>query len=57
MIAHLGDMFVSDYVVPFILMAMLLLVALAGAIVLARDQEVGGAHVPGRSVRVMSDRL
>ena len=38
-IANLGHMFVGYYVVPFILLAMLLLVALAGAIVLARDRK------------------
>ncbi|MEJ5248515.1 MAG: NADH-quinone oxidoreductase subunit J [Caldilinea sp.] len=36
-IAGLGRAFVNEYVVPFLLLAMLLLVALAGAIVLARD--------------------
>jgi NADH:ubiquinone oxidoreductase subunit 6 (subunit J) len=38
-IANLGRMFVGNYVVPFLLLAMLLLVALAGAIVLARDRK------------------
>jgi NADH-quinone oxidoreductase subunit J len=37
-IAGLGRSFVNEYVVPFQLLAMLLLVALAGAIVLARDR-------------------
>ncbi|MBX3013414.1 MAG: NADH-quinone oxidoreductase subunit J [Caldilineaceae bacterium] len=39
MIASLGQMFVTTYLVPFELMAVLLLVALAGAILLARDRE------------------
>jgi NADH:ubiquinone oxidoreductase subunit 6 (subunit J) len=39
-IAKLGYLFVSDYLVPFELMALLLLVALAGAILLARDRKV-----------------
>jgi len=38
-IAGLGRSFVNEYVVPFQLLAMLLLVALAGAIVLARDRK------------------
>ena len=38
-IAGLGRSFVNEYVVPFQLRAMLLLVALAGAIVLARDRK------------------
>jgi NADH-quinone oxidoreductase subunit J len=38
-IAGLGRAFVNEYVVPFQLLAMLLLVALAGAIVLARDRK------------------
>jgi NADH:ubiquinone oxidoreductase subunit 6 (subunit J) len=37
MIADLGEMFVTTYLVPFELMALLLLAALAGAILLARD--------------------
>jgi NADH:ubiquinone oxidoreductase subunit 6 (subunit J) len=37
-IARLGSAFVNEYVVPFELLALLLLVALAGAIVLARDR-------------------
>ena len=37
-IADLGEMFVTSYLVPFELMAVLLLIALAGAIMLARDQ-------------------
>jgi NAD(P)H-quinone oxidoreductase subunit 6 len=37
-IAQLGSAFVNEYVVPFELLALLLLVALAGAIVLARDR-------------------
>lgn len=36
-IARLGEEFVTTYLVPFELMAVLLLVALAGAIMLARD--------------------
>lgn len=36
-IADLGEMFVTSYLVPFELMAVLLLIALAGAIMLARD--------------------
>jgi NAD(P)H-quinone oxidoreductase subunit 6 len=39
MIASLGQKFVTTYLVPFELMAVLLLVALAGAILLARDRE------------------
>jgi NADH-quinone oxidoreductase subunit J len=38
-IAGLGFAFVNQYVIPFLLLAMLLLVALAGAIVLARDRK------------------
>lgn len=38
-IARLGSMFVNEYVVPFVLLALLLLVALTGAIVLARDRK------------------
>jgi NADH-quinone oxidoreductase subunit J len=38
-IAQLGELFVTDYLVPFELMALLLLVALAGAILLARDRQ------------------
>jgi len=38
-IASLGEKFVTVYLVPFELMAVLLLVALAGAIMLARDQQ------------------
>jgi NADH-quinone oxidoreductase subunit J len=38
-IAGLGRSFVNEYVVPFQLLAMLLLVSLAGAIVLARDRK------------------
>jgi NADH-quinone oxidoreductase subunit J len=38
-IASLGQKFVTTYLVPFELMAVLLLVALAGAILLARDRE------------------
>jgi len=38
-IAGLGYAFVNQYVVPFLLLAMLLLVALAGAIMLARDRK------------------
>lgn len=37
-IARLGQMFVTTYLVPFELMALLLLVVLAGAIMLARDR-------------------
>lgn len=37
-IANLGQLFVTTYLVPFELMALLLLVALAGAILLARDR-------------------
>lgn len=37
LIADLGEMFVTTYLIPFELMALLLLVALAGAILLARD--------------------
>ncbi len=38
-IANLGSMFVNEYVVAFQLLALLLLVSLAGAIVLARDRK------------------
>lgn len=38
-IAALGQKFVTTYLVPFELMAVLLLVALAGAILLARDRQ------------------
>lgn len=38
MIAMLGELFVTVYILPFIMMALLLLVALAGAILLARDE-------------------
>ncbi|MEZ4616324.1 MAG: NADH-quinone oxidoreductase subunit J [Caldilineaceae bacterium] len=38
-IASLGEKFVTTYLVPFELMAVLLLVALAGAIMLARDRQ------------------
>ena len=38
-IANLGAQFVTVYLVPFELMAVLLLVALAGAIMLARDRQ------------------
>ncbi|MCB0130105.1 MAG: NADH-quinone oxidoreductase subunit J [Caldilineaceae bacterium] len=37
MIARLGELFVTTYLLPFQMMALLLLVALAGAILLARD--------------------
>ena len=37
MIANLGELFVTAYLVPFELMAVLLLIALAGANMLARD--------------------
>ncbi len=37
-IATLGRMFVTNYLVPFELLALLLLVSLAGAILLARDR-------------------
>jgi NADH:ubiquinone oxidoreductase subunit 6 (subunit J) len=37
-IARIGELFVTSYLVPFELMALLLLVALAGAILLARDR-------------------
>jgi NADH-quinone oxidoreductase subunit J len=37
LIADLGELFVTTYLVPFEMMALLLLVALAGAIMLARD--------------------
>ena len=38
-IAGLGELFVTVYVVPFIMLALLLLVALAGALMLARDEQ------------------
>ncbi len=38
-IARIGSMFVNEYLVTFELLALLLLVALAGAIVLARDRK------------------
>ncbi|HMN31710.1 MAG TPA: NADH-quinone oxidoreductase subunit J, partial [Caldilineaceae bacterium] len=38
-IAKIGYLFLSDYLVPFELMALLLLVALAGAILMARDRK------------------
>jgi len=38
-IANLGEQFVTSYLVPFELMAVLLLVALAGAIMVARDRQ------------------
>lgn len=38
-IATLGELFVTVYVVPFIMLALLLLVALAGALMLARDDQ------------------
>ena len=38
-IARIGSLFVNEYVVAFQLLALLLLVALAGAIVLARDRK------------------
>jgi NADH-quinone oxidoreductase subunit J len=38
-IAGLGELFVTIYVVPFIMLALLLLVALAGALMLARDEQ------------------
>lgn len=38
-IANLGEQFVTNYLVPFELMAVLLLVALAGAIMVARDRQ------------------
>ncbi len=37
MIADIGELFVTTYLIPFELMALMLLVALAGAILLARD--------------------
>lgn len=37
-IAQMGELFVTTYLVPFEMMALLLLVALAGAILLARDR-------------------
>jgi NADH-quinone oxidoreductase subunit J len=38
-IARIGSMFVNEYIVAFQLLALLLLVSLAGAIVLARDRK------------------
>ena len=38
-IANIGTAFVVEFVVPFLLLAVLLLVALAGAIVLAQDRK------------------
>ena len=38
LIADLGEAFVTTYVVPFELMAVLLLIALAGALMLAKDR-------------------
>jgi NADH-quinone oxidoreductase subunit J len=38
MIAKLGELFVTTYLIPFEMMALLLLVALAGALMLARDK-------------------
>lgn len=37
-IAKLGEFFVTSYLIPFEMMALLLLVALAGALMLARDK-------------------
>jgi NADH-quinone oxidoreductase subunit J len=37
-IAKLGELFVTTYLIPFEMMALLLLVALAGALMLARDK-------------------
>jgi NADH-quinone oxidoreductase subunit J len=37
-IANLGELFVTSYLIPFEMMALLLLVALAGALMLARDK-------------------
>jgi NADH-quinone oxidoreductase subunit J len=37
-IARLGELFVTVYLIPFEMMALLLLVALAGALMLARDK-------------------
>jgi NADH:ubiquinone oxidoreductase subunit 6 (subunit J) len=37
-IATMGQLFVSTYLIPFEMMALLLLVALAGALMLARDK-------------------
>jgi NADH-quinone oxidoreductase subunit J len=37
-IATMGEMFVTTYLIPFQMMALLLLVALAGALMLARDK-------------------
>lgn len=37
-IARLGELFVTTYLIPFEMMALLLLVVLAGAIMLARDR-------------------
>ncbi len=38
MIASMGHLFVTTYLIPFEMMALLLLVALAGALMLARDR-------------------
>lgn len=38
MIAYMGEAFVTTYLIPFEMMALLLLVALAGALMLARDK-------------------
>lgn len=37
-IAKMGELFVTSYLIPFEMMALLLLVALAGALMLARDK-------------------
>jgi NADH-quinone oxidoreductase subunit J len=37
-IAKMGELFVTTYLIPFEMMALLLLVALAGALMLARDK-------------------
>ena len=37
-IARMGELFVTTYLIPFEMMALLLLVALAGALMLARDK-------------------
>jgi NADH-quinone oxidoreductase subunit J len=37
-IARMGELFVTSYLIPFEMMALLLLVALAGALMLARDK-------------------
>ncbi|MCB0091623.1 MAG: NADH-quinone oxidoreductase subunit J [Caldilineaceae bacterium] len=39
-IANLGRLFVNEYLIPFEMMALLLLVVLAGAIMLARDHMI-----------------